>query len=194
MNKNIVISALSLVVFIFVCSLAFIYFFKKNEDEPFSVNQTSASYLVKQGKAAIDESVGEEKIFAIKRHEILFDIYIKARSYAILNKLFFWMSVISAMCVLLWPSIVVVFSEKVEKTEKWKWLKSATIQTTITGIAALTFSFYSQYKDKQAYTESLMRYVLYQEGSISELSLNVAVELARIDRGFSFSSVVEDKK
>jgi len=30
-----------------------------------------------------------------------------------------------------------------------EWAKSAVVQTTVTGIAALAFAFYSQYKDKE---------------------------------------------
>src|SRR5690606_8960840 len=116
---------------------------------------------------------------------------IKARSYAILNKIFFWLSVIFGLSILLWPAFTVVFQKK---TGHWEWIKSATVQTTVTGIAALMFTFYTQYKDKQTYAETLMRYVLYSEDSVSTLSIKVSEELSRIDRGFSFNSILGEEK
>jgi uncharacterized membrane protein YebE (DUF533 family) len=85
--------------------------------------------------------------------------------------------------------INIVFKSKWENRE---WLKSATVQTTVTAIAALMFTFYSQYKDRQTDAESLMHYVLYSEKTAAELSLKVSEERARIDRGFSFSSILDN--
>jgi nitric oxide synthase oxygenase domain/subunit len=155
----------------------------------FSVNQTSASLLLKYAEREISRA--QDKDAAEKRYVLLFDIYIKARSYAILNKLFFWLSVIAGIGVLLWPSLSIIWKGKLDK---WEWLKSATVQTTVTGIAALTFAMYSQYKDKQTYAETLMRYVAYSDQNLSTLSVKVAEELAKIDRGFSFNSLINNDK
>ena len=168
-----------------------LYLSGKDSEGIFSPNQTSASFLEKRAQQLIELKTGKDKEIAIQKHEIIFDIYIKSRSYSFLNKIFFWLSLCAAICVLAWPSVTVIFADKLEK---WKWLKSATIQTTITGIAALTFAFYSQYKDKQVYTETLMRHVLYQDDSIQDLSLQVSEELARIDRGFSFGGFMNEDK
>lgn len=163
----------------------------KNSDRIFKPNQTSARFLVKQAEKAIEEAEPHEKNIAIKKHLLVYDIYIKARSYAILNKLFFWIAILAGISVLLWPSVAIIFAGK---SEKWQWIKSATVQTTVTAIAALTFSFYAQYKDKQAYAESLMRHVIYSEESIATLSAKVSEELARIDKGFSFNSIFSEKE
>ena len=38
-----------------------------------------------------------------------------------------------------------------------------------------------------------MRHVIYAEQSTADLSVKVAEELSRIDRGFSFSSILSQK-
>jgi hypothetical protein len=153
----------------------------------FTPNQASASLLVayaEQQKEQADPSMKEE---AAKKYLLTYDIYIKARSYAILNKLFFWLSVVFGLAVLLWPSLSIVFKERLSR---WEWVKSATVQTTVTGIAALMFAFYTDYKDKQTYAETLMRYVIYSKADATSLSVKVSEELSKIDRGFSFSTVL----
>ncbi len=161
------------------------------EQKVYIPNQTSASYLVKQAEFAMNHAEEADKKRATQKHMIIYDIYIKARSYAILNKIFFFLSVAFAIAVLVWPSITVIFDSRLDK---WKWIKSATVQTTVTGIAALSFAFYSQYKDKQVYAESLMRHVLYSEEPIQTISVKVSEELSRIDRGFSFNSVISKEE
>jgi hypothetical protein len=153
-------------------------------------NQTSASLLIEHSKCQRAAAPPEAAAEAEKRHLLLLDIYIKARSYAILNKVFFWFSVVFGVMVLLWPSLSIIFKSRVQN---WEWVKSATVQTTVTGLAALMFTFYSQYKDKQTYAETLMRHVIYSEQSTADLSVKVAEELSRIDRGFSFSSIIGRK-
>jgi len=120
---------------------------------------------------------------------LIYDLYVKARSYAILNKLFFWLSIISAFAVFIWPSLGIVL----KNTLTQEWYKSAVVQTTITGIAALMFAFYSQYKDKQTYTENLMRYAVFSDKPSNELAQKIIEEIGKIDNGFSFSSVTDDK-
>ena len=70
--------------------------------------------------------------------------------------------------MLLWPSLSIIFKSNLSK---WEWIKSATVQTTVMGLAALMFAFYTQYKDKQTNAETLMRYVTYSEASVSDLSV-----------------------
>jgi len=155
-------------------------------------NQTSASLLVGYAKHRMEHALPKDQQVLQKQYLLIYDIYIKARSYAILNKIFFWLSVFFALLVLLWPSISVVFKEKLSG---WEWVKSATVQTTVTGIAAVMFAFYSQYKDKQTYAEQLMRDVVYSEGKeIEQLAQQVSKKLAQIDNGFSFSSMLNTPK
>jgi len=165
-------------------------FASETEDSIYSSTQTSASLLVKYAESVKRAAPLEQKPQAEQKYLLVYDIYIKAKSYALLNKVFFWLSVVAAVCVLLWPSLGVIFKERLGDVE---WIKSAIVQTTVTGIAALTFAFYSQYKDKQVYAETLMRQVIFSEQSVADLSLKVADELSRIDRGFSFGSFVSDQ-
>lgn len=161
-----------------------------SSDSFYSPNQTSASLLMKYAKSVRKEVSNENTQQAEQKFLLVYDIYIKARSYALLNKIFFWLSGIAAICVLLWPSLGIVFKDQLGEME---WIKSAVVQTTVTGIAALMFAFYRQYKDKQVYAETLMRQVIFSEQSITNLSLKVSDELARIDRGFGFGSFVSDQ-
>ncbi len=161
-----------------------------SDDSFYSSNQTSASLLVRYAESVKKQASTENKQQAEQKFLLVYDIYIKAKSYALLNKIFFWLSGIAAVCVLLWPSLGIIFKNRLGEME---WIKSAVVQTTVTGIAALTFAFYSQYKDKQVYAETLMRQVIFSEQSVTNLSLKVAGELARIDRGFSFGNFVSDQ-
>jgi hypothetical protein len=149
--------------------------------------QLSASLLVAYAEQLKDQADATMKEEAEKKYLLTYDIYIKARSYAILNKIFFVLSVLFGLAVLLWPSLSIVFKERLSR---WEWVKSATVQTTVTGIAALMFAIYTDYKDKQTYAETLMRYVVYSKADAASLSLGVSEELSRIDRGFSFNTIL----
>jgi hypothetical protein len=157
-------------------------------DEILDPNQMSASLLIQYARVSASKAPARNKDQAEQRLVILYDLYIKARSYALLNKVFFWLSILSALAVLLWPSIAVIFKDKLGQKE---WAKSAVVQTTVTGIAALAFAFYSQYKDKETYTENLMRYALFSKEDPSVLSGRVVEEIGKIDKGFSFSSLIK---
>lgn len=156
------------------------------KEEIYQPNQISASLMVKYMKQSMEEAASVKEEEAEQRYLMVYDLYIKARSYALFNKIFFWFAVVSAVIVLLWPSLGIIFKGKVKDAE---WFRSAIAQTTITGIAALTFSFYSQYKDKQTYTENLIRYVVFSDEDVDSLAAKVVEEIGKIDRGFSFSSL-----
>ena len=162
-----------------------------NVDEILDPNQMSASLLIQYARLNASQASAKNKAQAEQRLVILYDLYIKARSYALLDKIFFWLSIVSALAVLLWPSIAVIFKDKLGQKE---WAKSAVVQTTVTGIAALAFAFYSQYKDKQTYTENLMRYTLFSKDDPAALSSKVMEELGKIDKGFSFSSLIKKEE
>jgi len=157
-------------------------------EEILDPNQMSASLLIQYARVSASQASPKNKTQAEQRLVILYDLYIKARSYALLDKIFFWLSIVAALAVLLWPSLAVIFKEKLGNRE---WAKSAVVQTTVTGIAALAFAFYSEYKDKQTYTENLMRYALFSKDDPSVLSSKVVEEIAKIDKGFSFSAIIK---
>jgi len=165
-------------------------------DEILTPYQTSAKLLVRYAELKASQAPGEsktpaeqrkagkDKLQAEQRLLILYDLYIKARSYAFFNKLFFWVSMPLAILVLVWPSIGVF----VKKQGSDDWVRSPILQTTLTGVAALAFAFYSEYKDKQAFTENLMRYVSFSKEDPETLSNRIREEMAKIDKGFSFSA------
>jgi hypothetical protein len=157
-------------------------------EEILEPNQMSASLLVQYARLGASQASPRNRLQAEQRLVILYDLYIKTRSYALLNKVFFWLSIVAAIAVLLWPSIAVIFKDKLGQKE---WMKSAVVQTTVTGIAALAFAFYSQYKDKETYSENLMRYVLFSKEDAATLSNKVMEEIAKIDKGFSFTALIK---
>lgn len=157
--------------------------------EIFRANQTSARLLV---------TYAEEKYYRteenkdVEKYLIIYDIFIKARSYYIINKIFFFLAFISGVIVLLWPSLAIF-----AKDFGWEkgFLTSAIVQTTVTGIAALTFAIYSHYKKRQMYAENLMRFTIFSEKNLTELKDYVMQEMERIDSGFTFGkSVLKEKK
>ena len=155
----------------------------------FTPNKTSARFLVEYAneKYHIDsEDVDSENL---ERYSLIYDLYIKARSYSIMNKIFFWIALTMGIVVLLWPSLEEVISRD--------FLHSAIVQTTVTGLAALAFAIYSHYKKRQTIVENLMRSAVHSEEAISLLKERIIKEMERIDTGFSFDesfSKVEEKK
>jgi hypothetical protein len=178
----------------FALSLSLLACSEKNPatvEEILNPNQMSASLLVQYAQLSASKASPKNKLQAEQRLVILYDLYIKARSYAFWNKLFFWVCIPFAILVLVWPSIAIFFKSKLGDKE---WAKSAVVQTTVTGIAALAFAFYSEYKDKQTYTENLMRYALFSKEDNAALSNKVIEEIAKIDKGFSFSALINKDK
>lgn len=149
----------------------------------FKPNQTSANLLV---------TYAEEKYYKagenqnIEKYLIVYDIFIKARSYYIINKIFFFLALLSGVIVLLWPSLA-IFAEDFG----WKkgFLNSAIVQTTVTGIAALTFSLYSHYKKRQMQAENLMRFTIFSEDALIHIKDYVVQEMEKMDAGFSFGKI-----
>lgn len=158
----------------------------------FKPNQMSARLLIKYAQSALEtETNPERRQRAGERFLLLYDLYIKARSYGILNKLFFWLSLVFSIIVLLWPSLAIVFSDQLKDVEL---IKSAVVQTTVTGLAALNYAFYSQYKNKQTYAENLMRHTIFSNEDIPTLSAKLVDEISKIDKGFSFWTVTKKEE
>ena len=126
------------------------------------------------------------------RFLMVYDLYIKARSYAIMNKICFCMAVIMGFAVVAWPSIAIISTEFGFEKE---FLKSAVVQATVTGIAGAAFAVYNNYKKRQMYVENLMRVVIFSpDDSIKSLINKVLKEMERIDHGFSFSESATKKQ
>jgi hypothetical protein len=151
-----------------------------------NVRQTSAELIFEYSKCLAESADGA----ASKKHLLITDIYIKAWSYSLINKIFFWFSIAAAGLVVLWPSASVILKKKIEEEGTLQWIRSPVLQTTITGLAALSFAMYAQYKDQQTSAETLMREVYFSSKDIEILAQSAAEELARIDRGFNFGSTL----
>jgi hypothetical protein len=144
----------------------------------FSANQTSASLLLDYGRKRWAADADADHL------ALLGDLYIKARSYALINKIAFGFALISGMAVLVWPSVAVITTDFGYKRALFE---SAVVQTTITAIAALAFAIYGHYKRQQLATENLMRYVLFSGDPLPLLFDRVSRQLSTVDSGFNFA-------
>lgn len=156
----------------------------------FTANKTGARLLVDYALEKWGPQTSNENPQNEKRFLMIYDLYIKARSYAIINKVAFWLGIIAGIMVLVWPSLSIITKDFGFDKE---FLKSAIVQTSMTGFAALIFAVYSHYKKRQMYVENLMRYVIYSDQSNQALLERVLKEMARIDTGFSFTDTTEKK-
>ncbi len=117
------------------------------------------------------------------RVAMLTDLYIKAWSYGLLNKIAFVAALGFGLAVLVWPSVAVITAD----TPYAKALfQSAIVQTTVTGVAALAYAVYAHYKRQQLAAENLMRYVLFSDDTVPRLYERVSRALSRVDAGFEF--------
>ena len=156
----------------------------------YTPNKTSAKLLVDYATTNWGENAAEVSPDSKLRYLMVYDLYIKARSYAIINKIAFWFAAVTGILVLIWPSVAIVMRDfGIEKG----FLKEAVIQTTITAIAALIFAVYSHYKKRQMYTENMMRYVIYSDKPIQTIKDYLLQELGINDAGFDFSETFGKK-
>ena len=151
----------------------------------FTPNQTSAHLLVKYAE---DKYWKDDESKDAERYLLIFDIFIKARSYCIINKVFFYLALFSGFMVLAWPSLAIFAKDFGFEKE---FLKSAIVQTSITGIAALTFAIYSHYKKRQMLAENLMRLAVFSELPLPELKDQVVQEMERLDVGVGFNKKIK---
>lgn len=155
----------------------------------YSPNKTSAKLMVDFARESLSRSDAPDdksrKLFLMT-----YDLYIKDRSYALINKTFFVTAVIFGFLVLVWP-VIATLSKDYGFARGF--LSDAIVQTTITALAALNFAVYSHYKKRQVHLDNLMRYVVYSTEPVETLLEKVVDEMARLDSGFSFSQAVLKK-
>ncbi|MDU8912875.1 hypothetical protein [Aestuariicoccus sp. MJ-SS9] len=160
--------------------------------------RTSADYLQSTARCAYGASEDPEDL---RRVSLIEDIYIKSWSFAILNKVAFWLSIVLAVLVLIWPSLVALFAPpdadkgeepatpKPRKTLLQRAVAASSVQTSITALAALSFAFYAHYKSNQMQSENLMREVLYAETLDAALIDRVIATMQEMDAGFGFATL-----
>ncbi|MBO9402266.1 hypothetical protein [Shimia sp. R9_3] len=151
-------------------------------------NQTSAKLLLTFANQRFGgEGPGEFGDQAAVLLVLSSDLYIKARSYALLNKFGFWVALILALLVVVWPALSTFASDLA-------FLKSAIVQTSVTALAALSFALYAHYKKRQVAAENLMRLlVTAAPKEADEVVARILSEIERMDQGFSFSQKVKSE-
>ncbi len=143
-----------------------------------SPNQTSARYLL-----SVIENHGDPA-----KTEMAFDVFIKARSYVILNKVSFLFSIAGSVLVILWPVIAAMAKGT------GSILSDAIAQTAVTAFTGLAIYFYSHYKKKQMVTETLLRLIAFSDTPLPELSKTIVNEMQRIDIGIQLTRQQLDNK
>jgi len=147
--------------------------------------QTSARYLSKIAKldACLDTNNNRKQ----KIHTLIKDLEIKATSYAFMNKVFFWVSLVFAICIVVLPIVNSVTSEGSTAHK----IFSPTQLPAITLLAGLCFTLYTDYKGKQTSAENLIRYAYFSTDEIQVISKTVREGLSEIDGGQNFSSLIK---
>ncbi len=118
------------------------------------------------------------------------DLYIKARSNALINKTAFFFALGFGLAVLVWPSNAVITADSPYAKALFQ---SAIVQTTITGVAALAYAVYSHYKRQQLAVENLMRYVLFSGDPVPAMVDRTTRALVGVD-GFDFGEGIGHRK
>jgi len=147
--------------------------------------QTSAKYISKLAK--LDACSDPEDRLKQQIHALIKDIEIKATSYALINKVFFWASLALALGIMVIP-IVNSVTDKESTAHK---IFSPAQLPAIVVLAGLFFTLYTDYKGKQTGVENLMRYSYFSGDDIKIISKNVREGLAEIDSGQDFSNLIK---
>jgi len=74
----------------------------------YTPNKTSAKLLVDFASSQWGINTGEASAERQNRFLMVYDLYIKARSYALINKVAFWFAIAVGVSVLVWPSLAFV--------------------------------------------------------------------------------------
>ncbi len=155
----------------------------------FSVNQTSAAMM--EAFARSQWLTGESTPDLQKRYVLLFDLYIKARSYALINKAGFVLTLLGVLSLLAWPMIALLDQQM---TAMLGLAGSAAIQTAVSGLTAFGYALYSHYKKRQQQMENLMRRLCHSDLPYQQLIAPLLSEIEKIDSGFAFAEHLPGKK
>ncbi len=153
----------------------------------YSANQISAKLLLEFAQKNWIDNNPAAALADHQRYLMMHDLYIKARSYSLINKVAFWFALLLGIAVVVWPSFAVISQDFGWQKE---FLKSAIVQTTVTAFAGLAFAIYAHYKKRQVYIENLMRSIVYAPAWDDTLLVGVLKELERIDSGFGFAQAL----
>jgi hypothetical protein len=140
--------------------------------------QTSGRYLIETLRDKAGGGGDDEQKF-----RLAMDVFIKQRSYAILNKIFFYIALAMAVCVALWPVIAAFLTN----TARNQPVGAAVVQTTITGFGAFAAYVYNYYKKRQTAAENLLRLIAFSPMPLDKMVAQVIDEMSRLDQGIGFS-------
>lgn len=154
----------------------------------YDLRQTSGAFLLEvlRRRAEAEDAAPE----AQRRYELACDVYIKQWSYAVLNKVFFWLALAATLAVLVWPVLLATL----QALEGLELVVSAITQAMVTAIAAFFIGLYLHYKSRQTSAEALLRTIAFGDIPPDRLAQLVNEELSRIDQGVRFRSQSEDGK
>ena len=152
----------------------------------FTPNQTSAKLLLSFAQKRFSGDAGSDFGANAQLMEVLaLDLYIKARSYAIINKTTFFIACLFSIAVIAWPSFSVL-QDSFGTT--FSFLKSSIVQTSVTAMAALSYAFYSHYKKRQLMAENILRMLVSAKPEEAEgLMPKVRNDIELMDGGFTFT-------
>lgn len=149
-----------------------------------SYRKTSAEFLIDHIEDECDSQANGKK-----KHALAGDVYIKAWSYAMLNKVFFFLSLFGSLALILWPAIMVLKPEICGiKISDLSMQDAAIIQTVLTALTGFFIYLYRYYKSRQMFTENLLRYIAFTSHPIDELANRVIEGMEKLDKGFTFST------
>ena len=135
-------------------------------------NQTCARFLVSKAEEKFKDDV--DKLIMIK------DIYIKVKSYALLNKLLFLILIIFSLSIFIFPSLLILEISDVNISA----FNATILQSVLAIITGGNVYLYKDYKNKQNEMEGLLRKVFYLDDFDDKKKKEVIQEINSIDVGF----------
>jgi hypothetical protein len=144
------------------------------------------AFVTDQMAARADDDVVAQKTLLLTS-----DLYIKARSYAWINKSAFWASLVLSILTVTWPALSLLSTQG-----SWAqpFLTSSVVQASVTALAALSIGFYTHYKARQMIMENLMRRLIFGKPEEWEtLVPSVVQEIEKADQGFSFGQIMQGR-
>ena len=153
---------------------------------PFMPRTISAALLYAYATDRLRDRPANDET-ASKTLLLVSDLFLKARSYAWINKSAFWASLVLSVATLLWPAFSIL---AVKGTTLAAFVQSPIAQASVTALAALAIALYTNYKGKENTMETLMRRVIFAKPEDIDAQIKLAVDgIETADMGFSFAGL-----
>lgn len=146
-------------------------------------SMTSARFLLSWSENMYARGVWSKELDGgLQAAAVMKDLYIKARSYAILNKAAFIPSLLLLITCVGWPVVEAMVGE----AKGFPRSASSAVQALITGVTGMLIYVYMSYKKKQSEVEAAMRHVLFGEGRLTDRVRRAINVVAVLDTGLQF--------